>query len=70
MKTLPNPMNFKTERGLKSAIIKANSVSVDCSVAWWYKSCEFALIHNFGWTEQNAVDFIVQHKSRISAWRR
>ena len=68
-KTPPNPLNYKTQNGLIKALTRASEEPMTIKLAWWFHSAEYALVHNWGWTEEDAARFVAAYHPGFSAYR-
>ncbi len=57
-----NPMNYKTKNGLVKALSQASKRPMTVSLAWWFKNAEYALVNNWGWTEEEAAEFVSRRR--------
>ena len=64
-----NPINYKTQNGLIKALTRASEKPMSVRNAWWFKSVEYALINNFGWTEENAAKFVAAYHPHTSIYK-
>lgn len=53
-----NPMNYKTQAGLTKALSQASKRPMTVSLAWWFKNAEYALVNQWGWTEEDAAALV------------
>lgn len=62
-------MNYKTQNGLLNALTKAREKPMTVSRAWWFENAKYALIKNWGWTEETASKYIAAYHPSQSAYK-
>lgn len=64
-----NPLNYKTQSGLLKALPRKSEEPMTVSNAWWFESAKYALINNFGWSEEKASKFIAAYHPQTSSYK-
>lgn len=63
-----NPQNYQTQTGLINALTRASEMPMTVNLAWWFKNAKYALVHQWGWEEEEAAKFVAGYHPRTSAY--
>lgn len=64
-----NPLNYKTQSGLLNALTRNSERQMSVKLAWWFHNAEYALVRNFGWTQDEAAKFVSSYHPTTSVYK-